>query len=123
MFNLDSLKEFRFFLNILYEETIFPKFLLGDAAWFGEKDYQQLLVIRKMVRDLALPIEIHSVATVREGDGLAMSSRNSYLDANQHKLAHGRTCAPSGLCIGRLTFARGTACCNGRRAEAWVRFG
>jgi pantoate--beta-alanine ligase len=60
-----------------------------DAAWFGEKDYQQLLVIRKMVRDLAMPIEIHSVATVREGDGLAMSSRNSYLDDQQRKLAAG----------------------------------
>lgn len=58
-----------------------------DAAWFGEKDYQQLLVIRKMVRDLRLPIDIHSVPTVREGDGLAMSSRNSYLDARQRKLA------------------------------------
>jgi pantoate--beta-alanine ligase len=58
-----------------------------DAAWFGEKDYQQLLVIRKMVRDLRLPIEIHAMPTVREGDGLAMSSRNSYLDARQRKLA------------------------------------
>jgi pantoate--beta-alanine ligase len=60
-----------------------------DAAWFGEKDYQQLLVIRKMVRDLAMPIKIHSVPTVREGDGLAMSSRNSYLDQQQRKLAAG----------------------------------
>jgi pantoate--beta-alanine ligase len=58
-----------------------------DTAWFGEKDYQQLLVVRKMVRDLRLPIEIHSMPTVREGDGLAMSSRNSYLDARQRKLA------------------------------------
>lgn len=51
-----------------------------DAAYFGEKDYQQLLVIRRMVQDLALPVAIHSVATVREQDGLAMSSRNSYLN-------------------------------------------
>jgi pantoate--beta-alanine ligase len=58
-----------------------------DTAWFGEKDYQQLLVIRKMVHDLALPIEIHSVPTVREADGLAMSSRNNYLDEQQRKLA------------------------------------
>jgi len=58
-----------------------------DTAWFGEKDYQQLLVIRKMVHDLAVPIEIHSVPTVREDDGLAMSSRNHYLDEAQRKLA------------------------------------
>ena len=58
-----------------------------DSAWFGEKDYQQLLVIRKMVHDLVLPIEIHSVPTVREEDGLAMSSRNYYLDETQRKLA------------------------------------
>ena len=58
-----------------------------DAAWFGEKDYQQLLVIRKMVTDLSLPIDIHSVPTVREQDGLAMSSRNSYLDEQQRERA------------------------------------
>ena len=44
-----------------------------DAAWFGEKDYQQLVVIRRLVADLALPIEIYAVPTVREADGLAMS--------------------------------------------------
>lgn len=58
-----------------------------DYAVFGEKDYQQLLVIRKMVEDLNLPIMIESVATVREKDGLAMSSRNGYLTAEQRKIA------------------------------------
>ena len=58
-----------------------------DAAWFGEKDYQQLIVIRRMVQDLSLPITIHSVATVREQSGLAMSSRNVYLNERLHDKA------------------------------------
>ncbi len=48
----------------------------ADAAFFGQKDYQQLAVIRQMVADLHMPIRVHGVATVREPDGLAMSSRN-----------------------------------------------
>ncbi|MDJ0813581.1 MAG: pantoate--beta-alanine ligase [Woeseiaceae bacterium] len=58
-----------------------------DVAVFGEKDYQQQLVIRRMVEDLSLPISILSAPTVREEDGLAMSSRNSYLDAAERQKA------------------------------------
>ncbi len=54
-----------------------------DFAVFGQKDYQQLMVIRHMVDDLAMPVVIHGVPTVREPDGLAMSSRNGYLTDEQ----------------------------------------
>jgi pantoate--beta-alanine ligase len=70
--------------------TVVTKLLLQslpDAAMFGEKDYQQLCVVKKLVRDLDIPVEIVGVPTVREADGLAMSSRNRYLDETGRRAA------------------------------------
>jgi pantoate--beta-alanine ligase len=58
-----------------------------DRAYFGQKDAQQALIIRQMVRDLNVPVEVRVLPTVREPDGLALSSRNKYLDADQRRHA------------------------------------
>lgn len=80
-----------------------------DVALFGEKDYQQLLIVRRMVEDLHLGVHIVGVATLREADGLAFSSRNRYLDAAERRRApelHRVLCElRDGIAAGRRDYA------------------
>lgn len=76
-----------FFRGVATVVTKLFNIIQPNFAAFGEKDFQQLLIVRKLVQDLCLPIEIVSVPTVREHDGLAMSSRNHYLNAKERQRA------------------------------------
>ena len=75
-----------------------------DAAYFGEKDYQQLAVIRRFVADLHIPVEIVGVPTQREDDGLALSSRNIYLDETERARA---VALPRALGVATRAISRG----------------
>lgn len=75
------------FVGVATVVTRLLSLVAPDHAFFGEKDYQQLLVIRRVVADLALPVAIHGISTVRAPDGLALSSRNVYLSADERTRA------------------------------------
>jgi pantoate--beta-alanine ligase len=79
----------------------------ADLAYFGQKDAQQLLLIRRMVQDLDFPVDVVAVPTVREPDGLAMSSRNTYLTASDRE---------SALCLSRALEAGAAAAVEGPSA-------
>jgi len=97
-----------FFDGVATVVTILFNLVQPDVACFGQKDYQQLQVIRRLVADLHLPIEILPVETRREPDGLAMSSRNQYLGPEERRraprLAASLAAIESGMRAGRRDF-------------------
>ena len=92
--------------------------VLPDRAYFGQKDAQQYAVIRRMARDLDLGVEVIAMPIVREPDGLAMSSRNQYLDAEGRKRG---LCLSRSLCAAREALEQGER--DAERIRAMVREG
>jgi pantoate--beta-alanine ligase len=95
-----------------------------DVAWFGQKDAQQALIIRKLVRDLNMPVEISVAPTVREPDGLAMSSRNAYLSPDERlraaALSRALAAAERAVAEGRLDAADVLAAARGELDAAAI---
>ena len=92
-----------------------------DLAVFGEKDYQQLVLVRRMSRDLCLGVDVVGVPTVREADGLALSSRNRYLDPAQREHATVLSRALPDGCRARGVRAAGRALGGDARARRGAR--
>ena len=86
-----------------------------DVAYFGEKDYQQLLIVRRLVEDACLPVRIRAVETVREPDGLALSSRNLLLSADERAAARA---IPEALRLARRAVEGGSRDATAIRAAA-----
>ena len=95
-----------------------------DVGYFGQKDAQQALVIRRLVRDLDIPVRIEVCRTVREPDGLALSSRNAYLDAAERERALGLSralrAAEAAVAAGQLDAAAVLAAARGELDEAGI---
>ena len=87
--DLEGLSRPGFFHGVLTVVLKLLQLTRPELAFFGEKDYQQLTLIRRMCRDLDVPVEVVGVPTVREPDGLALSSRNRYLSPTERQVALG----------------------------------